>query len=136
MNEFLNSILNQDIETPLIIFLMLFSLGLAIFHTVIVSGLFEIKINGWFFFVFNPLLIGITALTFRHAVFLVFLLMVISVFAFGIIGMIYAGIRESFRESKKNERFYKKYNIIYSHEILLESLQYMFFIMHICSIEI
>lgn len=111
MSEFLNSILNQDIETPLIIFLMLFSLGLAIFHTVIVSALFEIKINGWFFFVFNPLLIGITALTFRHAVFLVFLLMVISVFAFGIIGMIYAGVRESFRESKKNERFYKKYNI-------------------------
>ncbi len=48
MNEFLNSILNQDIDTLLIIFLMFFSLGIAIFHTVIVSGLFEIKIKGWF----------------------------------------------------------------------------------------
>lgn len=111
MNEFLNSILNQDIDNPLIIFLMLFSLGLAIFHTGIVSGLFDIKIKGWFFFVFNPLLIGITALLYKPAVFLVFLVMVISVFALGIVGMFYAGIRDSLRESKKNERFYRKYNI-------------------------
>ncbi len=111
MNEFLNSILNQDIDNPLIIFLMLFSLGMAIFHTVIVSVLFEIKIKGWFFFVFNPLVLGVTALLYKQAVFLVFLVMVISVFALGIIGMIYAGIRDGFKESKKNERFYKKYNI-------------------------
>lgn len=111
MNEFLNSILNHDIPTPLIIFLILFSLGIAIFHTVIVSGLFEIKIRGWFFFVFNPLAIGLTALLYKPAVFLVFIVMVISIFVLAIIGMIYAGIKDSFRESKKNDRFYKKYNI-------------------------
>lgn len=111
MNELLNSILNQDIEPPLVVFLMLFSLGLAIFHTVIVSGLFEIKIKGWFFFVCNPLAIGLTALFYKPAVFLVFLLMVISIFVLAIIGMIYAGIKDSFKESEKNDRFYKKYNI-------------------------
>ncbi|WP_136669260.1 hypothetical protein [Flavobacterium sp. H122] len=111
MNQFLNSILNQDIETPLIIFLMLFSLGIAIFHTVIFSGLFEIKIKGWFFFVFNPSVIGITALLYRNAVFLVFITMFLSVFALGIIGMIYGMIKDSFKEAEKNERFYRQYNI-------------------------
>lgn len=111
MNDFLNSILSQDIDTPLIIFLMFFSLGLAIFHTIIVSGLFEIKIKGWFFFVFNPLALGVTALLYKPAVFLVFSVMVISLFALAIIGMIYATIKDSIRESKKNDRFYKKYNI-------------------------
>lgn len=111
MNELLNSILNQDVELPLVVFLMLFSLGLAVFHTVIVSGLFEIKIKSWFFFVFNPLVIGLTAILYKQAVFLVFLLLVISIFVLAIIGMIYAGIKDSFSESKKNDRFYKKYNI-------------------------
>ena len=105
MEEFLNTLYNQEIDNALVIFLMLFSLGLALFHTFIIGSLLDVKLKPtWFFFLFNPVLLGITALLYRKIFIFIFILLVVSVFILGIIGGIRTSIiqKREYDNEKKN----------------------------------
>lgn len=112
MDELLKTISNQDINPGLVIFLMLFSLGIAIFHTLIFSGLFDLNIKPkWLFFLLNPVLIGLAYLIEPSFAIIVFAFLFASVFISGIIGMITSAIKSSKADSEEREKFKEKYNI-------------------------
>lgn len=111
MNEFLDFLTQNEIDGGGVVFLMIFGLGIALFQTVIFSGLFNLKFPNWFFFVFCPLLIGVSYWIDSHYPFAVVLFLFVSVFLFAIIGMIYSGIRSSKEEKEEREKFNRKHNI-------------------------
>lgn len=89
--------------------MMVMSIFVAIFHTVIISGLYQKNIKPrWLMFALNPSLIGLAALAERNLGALVFIFLFLSVFVLGIFGMIYAAIRSGIESSKlKNEESIK-----------------------------
>ncbi|MGO3183383.1 MAG: hypothetical protein ACTIJ9_11180 [Aequorivita sp.] len=98
----------EVLDWPIIIFMMLFSLGLAIFYTLIFSSLFNIKYKpSWLFFALLPSLILLTALLYRPAVLLVFFILAGMIFVLAFIGMITASIRESLKNLKEKRRITK-----------------------------
>lgn len=98
----------EVLDWPIISFMMLFSLGLALFYTLIVSGLFNIKYKpSWLFFALLPSLILLTAVIYRPAVLLVFLIMTGMIFVLAFIGMITASKRESLKNLKERRRITK-----------------------------
>lgn len=111
MNEFFTFLTQNKADGGLVIFLMLFSLGIALFQTVIFSGLFNLKFPNWLFFVLCPLLVGLSFLVDNTYPFAVILFLFVSVFLFGIIGMIYSGIRSSKEEKAEREKFNRIHNI-------------------------
>ncbi|GAA6766359.1 hypothetical protein [Flavobacterium sp. 22076] len=111
MNEFLDFLTQNEIDGAGVIFLMIFSLGIAFFQTVIFSGLFNLKFPDWLFFIVSPLLVGISFLIHKSYPFAVILFLFASVFLFAIIGMIYSGIRSSKQEKEEREKFNIKHNI-------------------------
>ena len=92
-------------------FLMLFSMGIALFLTIIFGGLFNLKFPNWLFFVVCPLLISVGFVIDDRFPILVLLLLFVSVFFFGITGMIFSGIRSSKEEKLEREKFNRKHNI-------------------------
>ena len=63
MQDFINFYNTLDVDWPILGFMMLMSMGAAIFHTVIIGQLWNINIKpGWLFFALNPALIGLSAL--------------------------------------------------------------------------
>ncbi|MFD2942601.1 hypothetical protein [Flavobacterium notoginsengisoli] len=111
MNDFLNFLTQNEADGGTVIFLMIFSLGIALFQTVIFSGLFNLKFPSWLFFVVSPMLIGISFLINSSYPFAVVLFLFASVFLFAIIGMIVSGIRTSKEEKAEREKFNRKHNI-------------------------
>jgi len=111
MNDFLEFLTQNKVDSVELIFLMLFSLGIALFQTVIFSGLLNLKFPNWLFFVLCPLLIGISYFIDSGFPLAVVLLLFISVFLFAIIGMIYSGIQSSKQEKIEREKFNRKHNI-------------------------
>ncbi|MBO0593165.1 hypothetical protein I2486_17315 [Cellulophaga sp. E16_2] len=111
MNETLELLTKNEVTTAGIIFLMIFSCFVALFHTVIFSGLFKAKFNGWLFFVVNPLLILLSSLIYRPITYVMFGLLFISVFILAIIGMIYAGISGVKKARVEQDKINKKYDI-------------------------
>ena len=111
MNEFFDFLTQNEIDGAVVIFLMIFSLGIALFQTVIFSGLFNLKFPGWLFFVLSPMLVGISFLINKSYPFAVILFLFASIFLFAIIGMVYSGIRSSKKEKEERERFNRKHNI-------------------------
>lgn len=99
MSEFLASL--SPIELPVIIFMMVFSLGIAIFHTVILSDLFKTKLPGWFFFVVNPVAIGLGYLIYPPLGALIFFLMFVLVFILCITGGIYSASKSKLQKYNK-----------------------------------
>ncbi len=111
MNNLLDLYIKQEIETPMVVFFMLFATGIAIFHTVIFAKLLDLKFRKWLFFVLNPALIGLSALVNKKLALVVFFLLVISVFLFAIIGGIRSGIVSARENRAKRTKFNAKYNI-------------------------
>lgn len=111
MNEFISFFTQNEVTNVGIVFLMLASCFIAVFHTIILSTLFRLNFKRWLFFAIDPLLILLAAVLDRHLVFLVFFVLFISVFILGIIGMIFAGITKSREEKIEREQLRKRYKI-------------------------
>jgi len=104
MNEFQEFYNNLEVDNGLLFMLMLMSVFVAIFHTVILLGLFQINFKPkWLFFVLNPLSIGLCSLYDKKwaAVLAVFLFL--SVFLLGIIGMFIAIFKNVYEGSKETD---------------------------------
>jgi len=107
MNEETN-VFFAVLDWPIIIFMMFFSLGIAIFYSIIFSSLFNIKYKPrWLFFALLPSLILLTALLYRPAVLSVLLIIIGMTFVLAFIGMITANILESFKKLKEKRRITK-----------------------------
>ncbi|MFH6933926.1 hypothetical protein [Flavobacterium sp. FlaQc-30] len=111
MNEFFAFLTQNKADAGVVVFLMLFSMGVALFQTVIFSGLYNLKFPNWLFFVLCPLTVGVSFLIDPGYPFAVILLLFVSVFLFGIIGMIYSGIKSSKQEKIEREKFNRIHNI-------------------------
>lgn len=102
MNEFSEFYNNLEVDNGLLIMLMLMSIFVAIFHTVIIMGLYEIDLKPkWLFFVLNPLSIWLSSLHDSRLGALVAIGLFLSVFVLGIIGMIFSAIRSGLQSSKE-----------------------------------
>lgn len=89
----IKELLSLDIPFPFVLFLMLFSMGIAIFHTFIFSGLYNVNVRPkWLFFALNPLLLLVSYFILPALAAAVFGLMFVSVFILGIIGAIRSAI--------------------------------------------
>lgn len=110
MDEFIIFFTQNEVTNAGIVFLMLASCFIAVFHTITLSTLLGLNFNRWLFLVIDPLLILLVAVLDRHFVFLVFFVLFISVFILGFIGMIFTGITKS-REKKEREQLRKRYKI-------------------------
>ncbi|HSD06669.1 hypothetical protein [Flavobacterium sp.] len=111
MNEFLSFFERNSVDGTHVVFMMLFSLGIALFHTVIFSGLYNLKFPTWLFFVLCPSLIGLAFLVHPKYALMIFLFLFVSVFLFGIIGMIYSMILKNKEDRIAKEKFDRLHNI-------------------------
>lgn len=111
MNDFLEFINQNRVDVGMVVFLMLFSMGIALFLTIVFAGLYNLKFPNWLLFVVCPLLVLTSFLIDERFPIPFILLLFISVFLFGIIGMFVAGARSSRDEEKEMERINRKYNI-------------------------
>ena len=76
----------------------------AIFHTLILIGLYEINLKPkWLFFVLNPLSIGLCSLYDNRLAALIAVGLFLSVFVLGIVGMIVSMIRSGYQDSKEED---------------------------------
>lgn len=106
MSEFSEFYKTLEIDNGLLIMLMIMSVFVAIFHTVITMGLYGINLKPkWLFFVLNPLLIWLSSLYDSRLAALIAIILFLSVFVLGIFGMIFSAIKSGFQSSKEeNER--------------------------------
>ncbi|WP_326980920.1 hypothetical protein VUJ46_11415 [Chryseobacterium sp. MYb264] len=97
-----------EIDIQLLPFLMLFGLGIALFHTLILTELFKLKLKpGWILFIIDPLIIALGFFLFPKQSGFIFIGLFASVFVLGIIAFIRHGIQgivDSFREAKKDKK--------------------------------
>lgn len=98
----------NEIELYHVIFMALFSMGLAIFHTVILTALFGLRFKTWLFFVLNPLLILISYFINNALSGLVFVVLCASVFLLAIIGMFFRIISGTIQDIKERNKLKKK----------------------------
>ena len=109
MQDFINFYNTLDVDWPILGFMMLMSMGAAIFHTVIIGQLWNINIKpGWLFFALNPALIGLSALYERKLGALVFGIVFISVFVFAILGIVISAIRDGAESAKEQNNYRQK----------------------------
>ncbi len=109
MQDLINFYNTLDVDWPVLGFMMLMSMGVAVFHTLIFSQLWNIKIKpGCLFFVLNPAIIGGFALYERKLGALVFGIVFVSVFVFGILGFIMAVIRDEKDSAREQDAYRKK----------------------------
>ncbi|MCW3168590.1 hypothetical protein OMO38_08620 [Chryseobacterium sp. 09-1422] len=97
-----------EITIQMLPFLMVFSLGIALFHTVILSGLFELKLRpSWILFLIDPLIVAAGYFFVPQQSGLVFIGLFVSVFVLAIIAMITKGIQgvaENFRKAREAKK--------------------------------
>jgi len=104
MSEFSEFYNTLEVDNGLLIMLMVMSVFVAIFHTVITMGLYEINLKPkWLFFVLNPLLIWLASLYDSRLGALVAIILFLSVFVLGIIGMIVSAVRSGYQSSKEED---------------------------------
>lgn len=104
MSEFYEFYNNLDVDKGLLVMLMVMSVFVAIFHTFILIGLYEVNLRPkWLFFVLNPLLIGLCSLYENKLAALVAIILFLSVFVLGIIGMIVSMIKSGYQSSKEED---------------------------------
>ncbi|WP_312769066.1 hypothetical protein [Epilithonimonas sp.] len=104
MNDFSEFYKTLEVDNGLLVMLMVMSVFVAIFHTFILIGLYEINLKPkWLFFVLNPLLIGLCSLYENRLAALVAIILFLSVFVLGIIGMIVSVIRDGYQSSKEED---------------------------------
>jgi hypothetical protein len=96
-----------EISPEILPFLVLFSLGIALFHTLILSGIFNVNLKpSWLMFIIDPAILILAYLFFQKESGIIFIGLFVSVFIMAIIGFIKNGIEstiESFREQRKNK---------------------------------
>jgi hypothetical protein len=110
--EFFNFLTNMEINSAIVIMLMLFGAGIAIFHSVLILAVLEVNIKpSWIFFILNPALIGITFLINSKYTFLVFALLFVSVFIIGFYTMIKLSIKGYKEDAEATRKFNKRYDI-------------------------
>lgn len=97
-----------EITLQMLPILILFSFAIALFHTVIITGLFELNLKpNWIFFVIDPLLLILAFFLLPQYSGIVFIALFLSVFLLGIIGFVKAGFEsvvEKFRESRAQKK--------------------------------
>ncbi|WP_316804972.1 hypothetical protein [Pedobacter nototheniae] len=112
MNEFFDFFSKQQVDYPTLVFLMAFSCGIALFHTLIFTGLYDFNLRPkWIFFLINPLLVCLFFIKQPGYAFLALVILFASVFISAFIGMIYAGLKEGKKDKIDQEKFDTKYNI-------------------------
>lgn len=112
MNEFFDFFNKQQVDYPMLVFLMAFSCGIALFHTLIFSGLYDLNLRPkWIFFLTNPLFVCLLFIKQPGYAFLAIVILFATVFISAFIGMIYAGITEGKKDKIEQEKFNTKYNI-------------------------
>jgi len=106
MNEFWDFFQSEPLEKPVLIFLVIFSCGIALFHTIIFTTLYNIKLKPkGLFFILNPaIVIGAFFIRSGYAL-LALIIMFASLFILAIIGMIYT----AFHPSEEEREFQKMY---------------------------
>ncbi|PXY44588.1 hypothetical protein [Flavobacterium hydrophilum] len=101
-SDFYNSL---SVEWPFLFFMMFMSMGVAIFHTLIIGELFNINFRPkWLFFIVNPALIAIAGLVDVKLGVLVFIILFLSVFVLGILGMIISSISDGYKRVKREDK--------------------------------
>ena len=117
MNEFIAFFFKQDVDVALLLFLMVFSCGIAFFHTLIVNFLFDIKVRpGWLFFVLDPIIVGLSFLYRPGYALLGMVCLFASVFPLALVGMIRSAIIRAKKKAqlernlKRNIKLRKKAN--------------------------
>lgn len=104
MNDFLDFYNTLDVDKGLLFMLMIMSFFVAIFHTFILIGLYEVNLKPkWLFFVLNPMLVGLASFYDNKLSALIAIGLFLSVFVLGIVGMIYAIIKSGYEDSKKQD---------------------------------
>lgn len=111
MNEFLFFFDQNSVDGIQVVLFMFFSLGIALFHTLIFSGLYNLKFPTWLLYALYPSIIGLSFLVHPRYPLMIVLFLFACIFLFGIIGMIYAGIIKSREEKEKREKFNRLHNI-------------------------
>lgn len=110
MNELLKFFSSQQIDTPVLIFLLIFSEGIALFYTLIFNGLYNINIRPkYLFFITHPLLVVIAYLVRPGWALLIVSLLFVSIFLIGVIGMVISIFRSSKENKETDKRFNDKY---------------------------
>jgi len=102
MNDFSNFYNNLYVDNGLLIMIMVMSVFVAIFHTVILMGLYEVNLKPkWLFFVLNPSLIGLSSLYDIRLAVLIGIILFLSVFVIGILGAIFSAVKSGIQNSKE-----------------------------------
>lgn len=102
MNDFSNFYNNLYVDNGLLIMIMVMSVFVAIFHTVILMGLYEVNLKPkWLFFVLNPSLIGLSSLYDNRLAVLIGIILFLSVFVIGILGAIFSAVKSGIQNSKE-----------------------------------
>lgn len=91
----------NEISLHMVVFFAVFSMGLAIFHTVILKVLFRLQFKTWLFFVLNPALIMGAYFISNSLSGIVFVVLAGSVFLLAFIGMIYQMIVGTIQDIKE-----------------------------------
>jgi hypothetical protein len=109
MSEFWNWFSEIEINLSIIIIMMGISLPIALFDTLLIRSLYELKIRPkWLLFVFNPAAIAIGTLIYKPLGLVIFLFFFISVFALAILGMSYDSIKKYIQYVKVTDKRNKK----------------------------
>lgn len=114
MSEFITSITSEAVPIQLLIFLLAFSLGIALFHVIIFSGLWNMNVKtARLFFILDPAILAIVWFLNPHYTYLALIVLFLSVFLFGISGMIFSAITKKDEDTNyvSNRSFNEKYNI-------------------------
>ncbi|TDG35066.1 hypothetical protein EZJ43_15175 [Pedobacter changchengzhani] len=111
MNEFFEFFNSVQIDYIVLVFLMFFGCGAAIFHTLIITGLFNVNLHPkWIFFAINPVIVGLSFLYKPGYALLAIAFFFASILVLMISGMIYSSIKSVKETNKENDKLDKKYN--------------------------
>ncbi|MFW2136821.1 hypothetical protein ACK2M7_11165 [Chryseobacterium sp. TY4] len=113
MLESIASLTNEEIPLPMLIFLLAFTVGIALFHYIISSALLRMnKKLALIFFALDPAIIYFVWLINSRYSFLALLILSLSVFLLGIIGIIVSSFRnDDSNDYVSNRSFNEKYNV-------------------------
>ncbi|MDI9308572.1 MAG: hypothetical protein QM535_00035 [Limnohabitans sp.] len=111
MLEIITQILNNEVTILGAVLLMVASLFLALFQTIVVQGLIEVNLHKYFFFILNPLLVGLSWLINKGGPLLIMVLIFITTIICFIVGIIRSAYTSSIEKNKDQERFYAYYGI-------------------------
>ena len=99
---------NLDLPLGIVIIIMIMSMALAIFHAILLKGVFELKIPTKIFFILNPSLILIGYFIYPPLSLLILAFLFLSIPVLMITGAIYSGYKGHAAKIRKNDKRLKK----------------------------